>query len=126
LAVIDRVFGLRVREVEPLLQEVNPQHLLQSQRLAAIAGLGIVRLDQLQQTRPRNHRVHLRQKALTPSPFPLRAPGHRSKRPLTTHPPASASADRPRSTVHESINLCRGSLVAHKDLVDSYSIPLRG
>src|SRR6202166_1634372 len=35
-----RVFRLRVRQVEPLLQEVNPQHLLQSQRLATLAGFG--------------------------------------------------------------------------------------
>src|SRR5712672_34451 len=39
LAVVDRVFGLRVRQVEQLLQEVSPQHLLQSQ----VAG-GLVRL----------------------------------------------------------------------------------
>ncbi len=37
---------LRVRQIEPLLQEVDPQHLLQPQRLAPGSRLRIVRLDQ--------------------------------------------------------------------------------
>src|SRR5438445_7348407 len=45
LAVVDRIFGLWVRQIEPLLQEINPQHLLQSQRLATLAGSGVVRFD---------------------------------------------------------------------------------
>src|SRR5689334_8059819 len=40
LAVVDRIFGLRVRQIEPLLQEVDAQHLLQPQRLAALPRLG--------------------------------------------------------------------------------------
>src|SRR5580692_6755931 len=42
LAVVDRIFGLWVRQIEPLLQEVSPQFLLQSQRLATLAGFGVV------------------------------------------------------------------------------------
>jgi len=82
LAVVDRIFGLWVRQIEPLLQEVSPQFLLQSQRLATLAGLAIVRLHQPQQPRPRNHRIHLRQKPLTPGDFALPIPRQRGKRPL--------------------------------------------
>jgi hypothetical protein len=45
-AVVDRIFGLWVRQIEPLLQEVNPQHLLQSQRLAPLSSFGLVRFEQ--------------------------------------------------------------------------------
>src|ERR1700688_2405974 len=66
LTVVDRVFRLRVRQVEPLLQEIDAQHLLQPQRLATLAGFGVMRLDQPNQPRPRNHRIHLAQKPLAP------------------------------------------------------------
>ena len=70
-AVIDRILGLRVGEVEPLLQEVDPQHLLDSERLPSLARLRIVRLDQLKQPLPRNHRIHLSQKLLRLVTFPF-------------------------------------------------------
>ncbi len=72
LAVVNRILGLRVRKVEPLLQEVDPQHLLQPQRLAPLSGFRIMRLDQRNQPRPRNHRIHLGQKPLAPGHFALR------------------------------------------------------
>src|SRR5271155_5698598 len=49
------------------------------------------------QTRPRNHRVHLGQKPLAPGYFAFRAPSHRSKRALITHDPTSASIAQPHS-----------------------------
>ena len=39
LAVVQHVFRLRVREIEPLLQEVHPQHRLERQRAAAATRL---------------------------------------------------------------------------------------
>src|SRR3984893_8510550 len=95
LAVVDRIFGLWVRQIEPLLQEINPQHLLQSQRLATLAGFGVVRFDQPDQPRPSNHRIHLGQEPLAPRDFALPIPRQRCKRPLITHLLSSTSADPP-------------------------------
>ncbi len=44
--VVQRLFCSRVRQVEPLLQAVNPQHSLDAKRPAASLGLGIKRLNQ--------------------------------------------------------------------------------
>src|SRR6202045_221400 len=93
LAVVDRIFGLWVRQIEPLLQEINPQHLLQSQRLATLAGFGVVRFDQPDQPRPWNHRIHLGQEPLAPRDFALPIPRQRCKRPLITHLLSSTSAN---------------------------------
>ena len=93
LAVVDRVFGLRVRQVEPLLQEVNPQHLLQSQRLATAARLGVVRLDQPPPAAPTESPHPSRQEtARAASPCPSH-PCHRGERPLIPHPRTSTPAD---------------------------------
>src|SRR3984957_16780368 len=109
-AVIDCVFGLWVRQVEPLLQEVNPQHLLQSQRLAALSGFRVVRFDQPDQPRPWNHRIHLGQKPLAPGPFALPIPRQRCERPLITHLLSSTPAD-PTNYLYPLLkHLCRGSL----------------
>jgi hypothetical protein len=74
----------RVRQVEPLLQEVNPQHLLQSQRLATSFGFGVVRFDQPAQARPWNHRIHLGQEPLPPGDLPF--PYHASMRTSAAYP----------------------------------------
>src|SRR5712691_5292650 len=105
LAVVDRVFRLRLRQVEPLLQEVNPQHLLQSQRLATLSGFGVVRLDQPDQPRPRNHPIHLAQEPLAPSHFALPIPRHRCERPLIPHPHTSTPAD-PTNGLYQNRNTC--------------------
>jgi len=90
---IERVFLSRVRQVEPLLKKVNPQHDRQTYRLAAIARLGIMRLDQRFQFTPRNDSFHALQKL-----FPFALPpvlletslgrqcdlSHRAPYPLTT------------------------------------------
>ena len=95
LAVVDRVLGLRVGEIEPLLQEVDPQHLLEPQRLPPLPGLRIVRLDQREQLRPRDHGVHLGQEPLPPRHLALLAPRDARERPLLTHPqPPDAVARR--------------------------------
>ena len=87
LAVVDRILRLRIGEIEPLLQEVDPQHLLEPQRLPSLPGLRIVRPDQREQLRPGNHGVHLGKEALPPRHLALLAPRDAGERPLLTHPP---------------------------------------
>jgi hypothetical protein len=50
--VNERVFDCRVRQIEPVLQEINAQHLLDPDRRAAIARFRIERLDQRAQVGP--------------------------------------------------------------------------
>jgi hypothetical protein len=57
--VVQGLFHRRVRQIEPLLQKINPQHLFQFFRPSPVAGLGIVRLDQGAQLCPRYHLLHL-------------------------------------------------------------------
>jgi hypothetical protein len=54
--------AVRIRQIEPLLQEVDAKHALQLDRRTTQSRLRIVRLDQRQQARPRDHGVHLGQK----------------------------------------------------------------
>ncbi len=49
--IVQRLFSSRVRQVEPLLQAVNPQHPLQTKRPPASLTLGIKRLNQPTQLR---------------------------------------------------------------------------
>ena len=90
---IERVFHTRVRQVEPLLKKVNPQHDRQTYGLAAITCPGIMRLDQRFQFPPRNDSFHRLQKLfpLTLPPVLLEAAlgrqcnlSHRAPYPLTT------------------------------------------
>src|SRR5580692_1599588 len=92
---IERVFHTRVRQVEPLLKKVNPQHDRQTYGLAAITCPGIMRLDQRFQFPPRNDSFHRLQKLfpLTLPPVLLEAAlgrqcnlSHRAPYPLTTLP----------------------------------------
>ncbi len=64
--VIQRLLRRRVRQIEPVLQEVHPQHPLQPDRRAAVAGLGVERLDQRAQFAPRHHLLHLGQECRPP------------------------------------------------------------
>jgi hypothetical protein len=84
-AVVELVFGLRIRKIEPLLQEVDPEHLLQTHRRAAVPGLGVVRLDQRYQQIPWHHRVHLDQKPLAARHLALRGPRQICERSLISH-----------------------------------------
>jgi hypothetical protein len=58
LAVVDRVLRLGVRQVEPMLEEIDSQHPLEIVRRPALARVRVVRLDQPHQPRPGNHRIH--------------------------------------------------------------------
>src|ERR1043165_6441394 len=85
LAVVDRFFSSWIREVEPDLQKVDPQHLLQSQRRSSLARLRVMRLDQLQKLPPRHDPVHLGQEPLTPRLLPLVLPRQPRERLLFRH-----------------------------------------
>src|SRR5207253_5211329 len=64
--VVQRLFYRRVRQVEPLLQKVNPQHALYSHRWPPVPRLGIMRRHQPAQLAPRHHLLHLLQKYRSP------------------------------------------------------------
>ena len=85
LDIVDRVLRLGVRQIEPLLHEVQPQHPRQRQRRPAPTGLRIMGRDQRHQLAPRHHRVHLGQKPLPAGDLPLVPPRHRGERHLITH-----------------------------------------
>ena len=89
LRVVQRILGCRIRQVEPLLHEVDPQHPLHRQRLRAVAGLRVVRLDQRQDPGPGNDRVHLGQKPFPTGYLALAVPGRRRKRRLLHANPQS-------------------------------------
>ncbi len=57
--VVQSLFHRRVRQIEPLLQKINPQHRFPFFRPSPVARLGIVRLDQRTQFPPRYHLLHL-------------------------------------------------------------------
>src|SRR5262249_54591863 len=86
LAVVDRILGLRVGEIEPMLQEVNAQHLLEPQRLPSAPRLWVVGLDQCEQLGPGDDRVHLGEKPFPPGHFPLLAPRDPGELPLLPIP----------------------------------------
>ena len=62
--LIQRFLRTWVRQVEPVLQEVDAQHPLQPHRWATVTRLGIIGLNQCTKLIPRNHLVHLGQKLL--------------------------------------------------------------
>lgn len=63
--VVERFFDGGVREVEPLLQEVDPQHPLQPHgRTPGAVVLGVKRFDQRTQLAPRHHAIHVGEKLL--------------------------------------------------------------
>src|SRR5215472_9264342 len=92
--VVDRVLGCRVGKVEPLLQEVDSQHLLHAERLATRTCLGVVRLNPGDQALPGDHRVHLRKEPLAPGNLSLLVPSDRSERTLITHHHTSSPVNR--------------------------------
>jgi hypothetical protein len=63
--IVQRLFHRRIRQVEPVLQKMDPQHPLHSDRRPAGAfALRITRLDHPAQSRPRYDLVHLLEKLL--------------------------------------------------------------
>jgi len=65
-AVMQAVFGLRVRHVEPLLREVDAQHPFDPDRRAAPFARGVMGLNQGLKCCPGNDNLHLGQEALSP------------------------------------------------------------
>lgn len=57
--IVERFFDRGIAEVEPLLEEVDPQHPLERNRRPAELSAGIVRLDQRAQPFPGDDGVHL-------------------------------------------------------------------
>ena len=87
LAVIERILHRPVGQPIPLLQEVDPQHPLQTNRRPAALALRVERSQTLHQPRPRHNLLHLGQK-LVPSCLLLLAGVFRlRKAPLTLHRP---------------------------------------
>src|ERR1017187_986683 len=62
--LVQRVLGTRIRKVEPVLQEVDSKHDRQTNRLATVASLGIIRCNQGFQLRPRYNGLHRVEKLL--------------------------------------------------------------
>ena len=62
--LIEGFFRTRIRQVEPVLEKVDSQHPLQSNRRATVAGFGVERFDRFTKLIPWNDLVHLRQKLL--------------------------------------------------------------
>ncbi len=66
--IVEGLLHRRVRQVEPLLQTMQPQHAFDTHRRSPWAfGLGLDRLNDRDQFRPRHHPVHLVEKLLTAS-----------------------------------------------------------
>jgi hypothetical protein len=56
--VVQRLLTSQVSQVEPVLDEVDAQHALQTDGRAPVAGLGVVRFDDFAQCRPRHDGIH--------------------------------------------------------------------
>src|SRR5712692_8621129 len=60
--VVERFFAGKIGQIEPVLDEVNTQHTLQSNRRAAISSLRVVRFYYGTQINPWHDAVHSVQK----------------------------------------------------------------
>src|SRR5215472_7205209 len=111
LRIVKRLFDRRVRQIEPVLHEIDAQHPLDPDRRAAIARLRIDRLDQPAQRRPRHNPLRLGQKRCPPRRLGVPLKPHCRQRQLL-HPP------NPRPPIHPAkhyttiiaAGFCRGSL----------------
>ena len=91
MAVIQRVLQRLVGQPIPLLQKVDPQHPLQTDRWPAALTLRIKRLQPRHQPRPRHHLLHLGQKLVAPRLLFLAGVRRLRKAPL----PLPSSPPRP-------------------------------
>ena len=66
LTIVEAILGLWVRHIEPLLQEVDPQHALNTYGWTTFLTGGIMGFNQAAQFPPRDDGLHLAQKAFTP------------------------------------------------------------
>ena len=66
LTIVEAILGLWVRHVEPLLQEVDPEHSLNTYGWTTSLSGGIMGFNQAAKFPPRDDGFHLAQKAFTP------------------------------------------------------------
>src|SRR5690606_30567210 len=85
LAVVDGVLGLGIGEVEPLLQEVDAEHLLEAQGRPSLALLRVVWFDESDEPLPWDDSVHLGEEPLAASDLALGVPCQSGERPLLSH-----------------------------------------
>jgi hypothetical protein len=85
LAVVKRVFKGLVGQPIPLLQKVDPQHPLQSDRRSPALALWVERPEPRYQPRPRHHPFHLGQKPVAPRLLLLGPVLRLRKAPLALH-----------------------------------------
>src|SRR3954464_8897449 len=94
LAVIERILHRPVGQPIPLLQEVDPQHPLQTNRRSAALALRIERSQTLHQPRPRHDLLHLGQKLVAPRLLLLAGVFRLRKASLKLHRPVPQSPHR--------------------------------
>jgi hypothetical protein len=70
-AVEQRFLASFVSQIEPVLHEVHAQHALQPNRRAAVAGLGVLRLDHLAQLGPGHDLLHGGEELVAPRRAPV-------------------------------------------------------
>ena len=66
---IQGFLGPRVGEIEPLLEEVNPEHALKTYGRPAVLALGIMGRDHRAQIRPGHHLLHVGEELLATGGF---------------------------------------------------------
>src|SRR5215471_12161132 len=98
--IVKRLLHRRVRQIEPLLQEIDAQHPLDPDRRAAIARLWIKWLDQHAQRRPRHNPLHLSQKRYPPRRLGVALKPHCRQRQLL-HPPTLRSNPPRQALYHD-------------------------
>ena len=91
--LVQQLLHAGVRQVEPLLHEVRPQHDRQTHRLPSVARLRIVRTHQSLQPRPRNDLLHLIQETA-----PAGSSDHTSQTPPDS-PDSAASSQLTSQTI---------------------------
>src|SRR6476620_2724730 len=103
LAVIERILHRTIGQPIPLLQEVDPQHPLQTDRRPAALALRVERSQTLHQPRPRHDLLHLPQKLVAPrllllaGVFRLRENSLEAAPPVSSAPPpADSTPSRPQ------------------------------
>src|SRR6476620_6741116 len=112
LRIVQCLLYRRVRQAEPLLQEIEAQHPLDPDRRAAIARLRIEWLDKCAQRRPRHNPLHLGKKRCPPRRLRIAVKSRRRQRQLL-HPPnpyAPIHPVKPYTTIIAAASF-RGSLM---------------
>ena len=108
--VVQRLFHRRVRQIEPQLQAMNPQHSLETRWRAPTSAryLRVKRFDQRTQFLPRNHLVHLSQKLLAARRLAIPLEVARRQGQLLLHHSTSQNPSLPVSVSDISVMTCHG------------------